>query len=235
MGDRVVTNRPARPGSIRVLFIGNSLTYWNEMPWLLEQVAGGAPGISAEFVGGSGMSLRQHWDRGRALRAIRERPWDYVVLQGQSIEPRAAPRQFARYARMLDEEIRRRGAKTVFFVTWAPEGDAQAPITEGYLAIARDLEALAARVDVAWQDLSRRGLALYDGSGLHPSFAGSYLSACAFYAIFTKKTPVGRPHRFVVDFEIDESYRADLENNRLTAAEALRIQKAAWEAVRPAR
>jgi hypothetical protein len=235
MGDRVVTNRAERPGAIRVLFVGNSLTYWNEMPWLLEQIAGDAPGIAADFVGGSGMTLRQHWDRGRARRAIRERRWDYVVLQGQSTEPRRAHRQFARYARMFAEEIRRRGAKAVFFVAWAPEGQDQAPITERYLAVARETGAVAARVDLAWQDLLKRGVALYDGSGLHPSFAGSYLSACVFYATFTGKTPVGRRHRFEVDFEIDEEYRAELENNRLSAPEALKIQKAAWEAVRGAR
>ncbi|MFN2387058.1 MAG: hypothetical protein ABR576_12395 [Thermoanaerobaculia bacterium] len=215
--------------------MGNSLTYWNEMPWLLEQIAGDAPGLAADFVGGGGMTLRQHWDGGRALRAIRQGRWDYVALQGQSTEPRTAPHRFARYARMFDEEIRRRGAKTIFFVAWAPKGEPQAPITERYLAVARETGALAARVDVAWQDLRKRGFALYDGSGLHPSFAGSYLSACVFYGAFTGKTPVGRRHRFEVDFEIDDEYRADLESNRLSAADALQIQKAAWEAVRGAK
>ena len=58
---------------LRVLFIGNSLTYWNEMPWLTGQVAsslGAKPPLVTAFNGMSGMSLRQHWERGRALRAI---------------------------------------------------------------------------------------------------------------------------------------------------------------------
>lgn len=232
-GGRVLTNETAAPGAVRVLFIGNSLTYWNEMPWLVEKIsAEGSPKLTTSFVGGSGMSLRQQWQMGKAVRAIRERPWDYVVLQGQSSEPETNREEFARYGRLLDAEIKKRGAKTVFFLTWANRGEAQGPISERYLALAKELGARVAPVGIAWQDLQVKGRDLYDGIGVHSNLQGSYLSACVFYAALTGKSPVGLPHRFDVRFDIDEFYRRALETDRLSAADALEIQRAAWAAFR---
>jgi hypothetical protein len=37
-----------------------------------------------ERVIANGMSLKTHWDRGIATKLIRERRWDYVVLQDKS-------------------------------------------------------------------------------------------------------------------------------------------------------
>ena len=231
-GDRILTNQTVEKGAIRVLFVGNSLTYWNEMPWMVEQIsAKRSPKLDTSFVGGSGMSLRQQWQMGKTVRAIREYRWDYVVLQGQSSEATNNSEEFARYGRLLDGEIRKRGAKTVFFLTWANRGEPQGPITDRYLALAKEVGALVAPVGIAWQSLAKQGLDLYDGSGVHPNLGGTYLSACVFYALFTGKSPVGLPNEFDVHFEIDEFYRRGLESEKISAADALAIQNAAWRAV----
>ena len=231
-GDRVLTNRPSDGDAIRVLFVGNSLTYWNEMPWMVEQIAAkGSPKLSTAFAGGSGMSLRQQWQSAKTLRTIREHPWDYVVLQGQSSEAERNQAEFARYGSLLDGEIRKRGAKTVFFLTWANRGRPQGPVTERYRFLAKSLGALVAPVGIAWKELAKKGLDLYDESGVHPDLGGTYLSACVFYALFTGKSPVGLPHAFDVHFEIDEFYRRGLEGEKIPAEDALAIQRAAWAAV----
>ena len=235
-GDRVRTNRGAEKGAIRVLFVGNSLTYWNEMPWMVEQIsAKGTPKLSTAFAGGSGMSLRQQWQSAKTLRTIREQEWNYVVLQGQSSEAERNQAEFARYGALLDAEVRKRGAKTVFFLTWANRGRPQGPVTDRYRFLAKSRGALVAPVGVAWQELAKKGLDLYDGSGVHPNLGGTYLSACVFYALFTGKSPVGLPHEFDVDFDIDEFYRRGLESEKISAADALAIQRAAWAAVEKTR
>jgi hypothetical protein len=235
-GDRILTNQTAEKGAVRVLFVGNSLTYWNEMPWMVEEIsAKGSPKLDTSFVGGSGMSLRQQWQMGKSVRAIREHAWDYVVLQGQSSEPANNADEFARYGRLLDAEIKKRGANTVFFLTWANRGEPQGPITDRYLRLAKEVGALVAPIGIAWQELAKEGLDLYDGSGVHPNLGGTYLSACVFYALFTGKSPVGLPHAFDVHFEIDEFYRRGLESERISTADALAIQRAAWAAVEKAR
>ena len=232
-GERVFTNRPDTPAALHVLFLGNSLTYWNEMPWMLERISNGSSApIVAEFSGGSGMSLRQHWERGGAVRAIRRRRWDFVVLQGQSNEAEGNRDEFLVYARRLDSEIRASGAKTVLFLTWANRGKSQAEITDAYRSLSREIGAVLAPVGVAWQKLSGGGRDLYDASGIHSNLAGSYLIACVFYARLTGRSPEGLVHRFDVHFDIPEFYREGLERERLSARDARAIQTAAWEAVR---
>src|SRR5688572_20426807 len=76
------TPPPARP--LNVLFIGNSYTYNNNLPALVEGLAASATPpqrIRTRAVTRPGVRLQQHWDRGEALAALRQGPWDYVVLQ----------------------------------------------------------------------------------------------------------------------------------------------------------
>ncbi len=238
-GKIVASNRNEPADAVRVLFIGNSLTFWNELPWMTRRVAGslGAqPPLVTEFSGMSGATLRQQWERGRALRAIRERRWNFVVLQPQSTEMIDRPAETAKYARLFDQEIDRAGAKTVLFETWVPPSRTieQSTLGDRYATLARELAALLAPIGTAWDELRRDGYDLSDRSGSsHPNLAGSYLAACIFYATFYEKTPEGATHSFETKFDIPESYRRDLENERIDSATAEVIQRAAWKAIHP--
>ena len=232
-GKRVDAGAQKRSDELRVLFVGNSLTYFNEMPWLTEEVAkslGVKPMLRADFSGRSGASLRQHWDRGRAVRSIREGEYAYVVLQPQSTEIVRTPEEIFRYAKMLDAEIRRSGAKTILFQTWAPltAKHEQAAYNAQFAKLAKELGATIAPVGVAWQSLRKQGVELFDGSGLHANLAGSYLSACVFVATIYKRSPVNATHTFDVHFENEEFYRDALVNEKLSAATAAKIQREAW-------
>src|SRR5260370_12170383 len=125
----------ATAAEIRVLFIGNSLTYVNDLPRVVERLAA-SRGIRLKTAldGVGGADLHQQWDRGSALRAIRQQKWDWVVLQDQSSAPLYEPDELPEYARRFDAEIRRRGAKTMLFMTWAyaSSPQMQAPVTRVY-------------------------------------------------------------------------------------------------------
>jgi len=107
--------------------------------------------------------------------------------------------------RELADVIRRRGAEPLLFVTWAHRtgdrrnvaGDTysamQARVDAGYLEAARAAQSAIAPVGAAWREaLERRPhLSLWAADGTHPSPAGSYLAACVFYSVLTRKSPVG--------------------------------------------
>ncbi len=226
-GKVVATDHDQSTDAVRVLFIGNSLTFWNEMPWMTRRVAGSLGSkLVTQFSGASGATLRQHWERGRALRAIKERHWDFVVLQAQSSEMSTRPEETMEYARLFDREIDRVGAKTVIFETWRI---VNADLTARYVAL--ELDAALAPIGSAWEELRSKGIDLFDPGGVHPNLKGSYLSACIFYATFWGKSPEGATHSFETKFDIPESYRHDLEYDRIDAATAEQIQRAAWKAV----
>ena len=132
--------------SVRVLFIGNSYTYYNDLPSMLEFLASsesGFPLVHAEAVAEGGATLERHWRGGEAVAAIGGGNWDFVVLQEQSLRPVEDPDRMFEFARHFAEEIRKAGAQTVLFLTWAREGrpEMQPLLDRPYLSLGKELGA----------------------------------------------------------------------------------------------
>src|SRR6266508_356643 len=74
---------PSASGPYRILFVGNSLTYANDLPGLVEALAdsAGADTLGAAAVAFPDFSLEDHWNDRRAVREIARGGWDVVVLQ----------------------------------------------------------------------------------------------------------------------------------------------------------
>ena len=215
---------------LHVLFIGNSHTYLHYMPQML--VGLGMAGdrgfeIDVEQSVGEGASLEWHWNNEPSRQMMGGRKWDFIVLQDRSGGPLEEPDSFYRHARLLDAEIKKLGAKTVFYLTWAqrdhPAG--QARLTEAYSRMAHELNAILAPVGLAWENARRHSScpAFYHKDGRHASPVGAYLTACVFYAVLAGKSPGGLPESFF----IEGKNRPDQEQDQ-----ALVLQKVAWETVR---
>jgi hypothetical protein len=106
---------------LEVLFIGNSYTYVNDLPSLVVGLADAAGGrkieVGQHLVGGC--SFEQHVRDQKAVEKIREKKWDVVVLQEHSLQAILRREAMQKYARVLDAEVKKQGAKTVFYLTWA--------------------------------------------------------------------------------------------------------------------
>jgi hypothetical protein len=185
----VTSARSERPG-LRVLFVGNSLTYYNDMPGLVQKIAAsdkGAP-LFAVYYTAPGWSLRSaSGDKGLSdlLDEIR---WDAVVLQEHSVRAAAPPEGLRRdtvpFARKLQDRATANGARTIVFMNWyADEPEAT--------DLATELGAPMAPTALAWGEALRRrpALNLLGSDGTHPNLAGSYLIACVFYSTLTGMDP----------------------------------------------
>ncbi len=172
--------RSDRPGH-RVLFVGNSLIYWNGMPSMVRRLAEETPGLGPMFVV---QYTAPGWDltraaKDRGLRAlIEDVRWHDVVLQERSDvgEPAFRP---------LHERIAASGARTMIY---GPGGRADYP---GVLATAWALPAQVAKVGLAFEAAYEADPSLDligDGEG-HPNRAGSFLMACVYYATLTGRDP----------------------------------------------
>ena len=117
---------------MNVLFIGNSHTYLHYMPQMLAELARAADigfPLNIDQITGEGAGLQWHWNNSPSRDKIRNDRVDRVVLQDRSGGPLEELESFQIHARRLDEEIRRQGAKTVFYMTWANKS---APIPKDY-------------------------------------------------------------------------------------------------------
>ena len=188
--------------SLRVLFIGNSHLGGNNVPGLLAQLAAGEDRqLVFDAVIRGGFTLENHWNGGEAIAAIRRSDWDAVVLQAQSLEPVEQTANYYRFVRLFNNEIRRTGARTVLHLSWARKDlgnplELQSRWTRATLEIAREVGAAVVPVGIAWtQSLSSfPELVLYAPDGNHATLAGSYLTACTYFAALYQRSPVGKPY-----------------------------------------
>ncbi len=191
-----------------VLFLGNSYTYFNgTLPEMLDSIAASKGNFLIHDMNApGGYTLEGHSTNAISLEKIQSGGWDYVVLQDQSQRPSFPPtdidHQVLPFADSLNQYIHQYNptAETMFFMTWGKEnGDVnncdyypilctyngnQKRLTETYIEMSRIYNTSVSPVGVAWKVLrdSLPGINLYAGDGSHPSIAGTYLSACVFYA-----------------------------------------------------
>lgn len=122
------------PQELRVLFVGNSLTYVNNLPATLRALAIVQPTsmriTTATFVAPGG-TVAERWKDGHAAAALREGKWDAIVLQErggllaclvdaeqrQQGECRAAERAHKQFAELAKTS----GARTLLLATWGPD------------------------------------------------------------------------------------------------------------------
>jgi len=224
---------------VRVLFIGNSYTFANDLPAIFRRLArSGGRNIEVSMVALPGETLEQHAASTESMSAIRDGRWQFVVIQEQSQIP--ADRQLREAemypaARTLVAAAERAGAKPVLLETWAhrdgwPErglryDSMQASITEGYRQLAGELGIDVAPAGEAWESLvcsdpsaaSSTSIAdtLWQSDGSHPTTAGSYLAACVLYAEIFDASPVGLPD--TEDLAPDLAHRLEAASQVATA------------------
>jgi hypothetical protein len=190
----------AQPAAtIRVLFIGNSLTSANDLPGMLEALSRtpGGPRIDCESIAFPNYSLEDHWNRGDAAKAIAHGGWQTVILQQG---PSALPESqllLREYTRKFDTNIRRVGAKTALYMVWpfsTRRGDFDA-VKASYQAAARDVAGLFLPVGEAWRAVWRRDakISLYGPDGFHPAPEATYLAALVIYQRLMGTLPAAMP------------------------------------------
>jgi hypothetical protein len=200
---------PAGSGSgcTRVLFLGNSYTYVNDLPSTFAQLAqsGGMP-VQVDMVANGGETLAQHAASGDDATKIASQNWTYVVLQEQSDTPAydSAGSYMYSPAKTLVDMARGVGASTMLFMTWAHrDGEpsaglgsyesAQGGVDATYLALAGSLSVPVAPVGYTWLHvhMDHPEISLWQDDGSHPTAAGTYLAACVFYAAIFRRSPEG--------------------------------------------
>ena len=187
----------------RMLFIGNSLTYENDLPAMvagLSRAAGDDPPMETEMVAFPAYALEDHLAEGTAVRAIARGDWDVVALsQGPSTLP-ASRENLIQYTRILAEKIRAVAARPALYGVW-PEQERLYALPAGiasYRAAAEEVDGLLFPAGLAWQHAWRIDPAfpLYGPDRFHPSTLGTYLAALVVYAEVRDKSPVGLPSTF---------------------------------------
>ena len=215
------------PGALRVLFIGNSLTYHNNLPRTIAGLSASA-GFTPCYciaVAYPDFALLDHWLQGDAADVLEEQEFDFVVMQQGSSALPLSRDILVQYATLFAGLIRQNGATPVMYSVWPSDSrmfDFLA-VGDSYRAAAEAINGIMAPAGGAWlaaweQDAT---LPLYDQDGLHPSRMGTYLAALVLFERLYERSPVGVQTQARVDGSVMNWSPATVQLLQEAAATAL--------------
>ena len=195
---------------MKVLFLGNSYTYFNDLPGMVKELAEKAGlDVQTGSVTRGGAYLHQFANPADELyeqwqKVYKETDWDIVVCQNQSFHPVKDPAAF-RQAALDVQALCRPGQKFFFYQTWAYKygsekladtglayGDMLAQMIASYAGAAKAVGGDVVPVGQTFAEVRALHLEieLYNPDGSHPSPAGTYLAACLFLSKLTGHSPL---------------------------------------------
>lgn len=200
---------------MQVLFIGNSFTYFNDMPYtFLSMIRTLDPEARVESVAYGGYTLAQYADESTevgklVISKMVSYEWDYIILQEQSTLPCTDESGFVSSVKKLSLIASQVGAKVILYQTWAyADGSEKLESTgmtydemagklkKAYKRAAEESGATVAPVGDLFSYVTRSDhitRLLNSNDNYHPSTSGSYLAACVIYRTITGKSTIGLP------------------------------------------
>lgn len=175
---------------MRILMLGNSFTFYNDMPDILAKLTGAE--VVSYTRGGARLAeqLNPETELGaKTVAALDNRSWDYVILQEMSNAPITSKDAFLRSTAALCEKVHSVGATPILYATWAYEKGSKkmsemdisydvmsAQLSAAYQEAAERSDALIADVGRRFYQLADKE-PLYVEDGCHPNEEGSRIAA----------------------------------------------------------
>lgn len=201
--------------SKKLLFIGNSLTYYNELPTLVQElyVAIKQPKPVVEAITRGGASLGDHWQSAGTRERITGKKWDYIILQQGPSSLAESQRELMRDMETVKPWLKQSGAKPALFMVW-PENTRHRffpQVRQAYANAAKAVDGVFLPAGLALQNIIEKDkTAQLFTDGLHPTPLGTYLAALVITARLTD-TP---PDQFPAKITWTQHYSIELNNEQ---------------------
>lgn len=176
----------------KVLFVGNSLTYTNQLPAVVEEMAklDGKAITSTSFLYPD-YSLEDHWNDGQVEDAIEKGNYDFVVFQQG---PSALPESqilLVNYATRFAAVCKKHNSTMLLYMVWPSKArlfDLDGVINS-YTKAAEKTNSLLCPAGLAWKYAWQAdpSITLYGPDGFHPGIDGSVLAALTIYGVLGAK------------------------------------------------
>lgn len=177
---------------MRVLFIGNSHTYFNSMPHIFAEICR-KHGVDMEvtMLTHGGMGWDFHAQQPEVQFNIKYGHYDAVVLQ-HTAHPMGDLDIMKINGRKLIQWVQEAGARPILYMTWTTKKDgekAQPVMSNAYLELAEEMNCEVAPVGEEWWKYHKQfpETELYFTDGEHASKAGSTLAARVIASTFLGK------------------------------------------------
>jgi hypothetical protein len=185
-----VLAQTAKP--VNILFIGNSLTYTNDLPGIVTEI-----GVrEGKQIGHKNLlfpdySLGDHWKDGLAAEEISKGIYDYVIVQqGPSALPESQV-LLLEYTRRFAGICNDNKTKLLLYMVWPSKSRSfdLDRVINSYTTAAEKTGSLLCPAGLAWKIAWQEdpALPLYGPDNFHPGMAGTVLAAMTIYAVLENK------------------------------------------------
>ncbi len=218
---------PLPAEGLNILFIGNSLTYSNDLPGMLERML-----LLVDFKVGHfesrtlpNFGLPDHWANQDTREQMRREGWHLAVLQQGPSATEGRP-YLLDFTPMFADELAKVDAKTALYMVWPARQRFFdfAGVSDSYQTAARSIEGVLFPAGEAWLEAWRHdpNIGLYSEDRFHPSVIGTYLAALTMFEQITN-LPLDQLPDYIPATNGDIALEPELaEILRLAASEANR-------------
>ncbi len=213
---------PVSSDALRIVMLGNSLTYTHDVPGLIADLATstGAPRPVITTFAYANFALEDHFSFPASIAAIDAGGYDVVVMQqGPSTLPSSGA-NLLQWSGVLADRIVAHGGRAGMYVVWPPFGDNIDNGISNYVAAADAKQMAIYPVGQAFRSLlvDHPEIQIREADGFHPNPAGAWLAAIIIAGVIYDVDPVTFPN--LLPRSIPDEAAATL---RTAAHEAIRL------------
>lgn len=167
---------------ITILFVGNSLTYTNDLPSLVVNEAK-KKGIQlkTEMIVFPNYALEDHWNDGVFKTKLAEKKYDYVIIQQGPSSQAEGRTMLLDYGARIKEQCDKYKTKLVFFMVWPAYVNFSTfdGVIKNYTDAASATGSLLCSVGKTWKQhfTDTNDYSYYGPDNFHPSLKGSEVAA----------------------------------------------------------
>ncbi len=170
----------------RILFVGNSLTYTNNLPEIVKEL-GKANGmeIKVEMLAVPNYGLEDHWNGRKLQKLIRSGNFDFVVVQQGPSSQMEGRTMLLEYGKKIKSLCKKSEVQLAFFMVWPARMNYGTfdGVIRNYTDAANETGSLLCPVGRTWKAYfdATNDFSYYGPDGFHPSRKGSEAAAKVIY------------------------------------------------------
>lgn len=175
-------NGDASTKKIAVLFVGNSLTYTNNLPALVKKSAEGKGiHINTKMIAHPNYAIEDHWNDGKVQKLITSKKYNYVIIQQGPSSQKNGREMLIEFGKKYSDLCKINGVKLCYFMVWPSltyfhtfDG-----VIKNHTEAANINKALLLPVGLKWRTYFDKynTFDYYGPDGFHPSLKGSLNAA----------------------------------------------------------
>ena len=168
--------------SYKILFIGNSLTYTNNLPLLVSQVARDKDiNLETEILAKANYALIDHWEEGVLQAKIRSKSYDFVIVQQGPSSQEEGRELLFEAVKKLTTICEKNKSQLAVFMVWPSKQYYHTfdNVIKNHREVAEKYNTILCPVGEIWKTHfdKTNDFDYYGGDGFHPSIKGSQVAA----------------------------------------------------------